>query len=152
MQARIQRPPVLKSSLVQRHVTYATAIRNMPAVSADPNLNRLLIAYWEEALSRRKPSKDSFHASIEIAIFPLLPHGKRERWTPIYDYGHAHDGNGSRCIRPVPKASILGALGEITCTCSGHRPHRQQLGRNASEPRLVGLVRSLPPGPDLPSR
>jgi AraC-like DNA-binding protein len=57
-------------------VTFAAAIRDMPTVSADPYLNRLLIAYCEEALSRRRPYKESFRASVENAIVPLLPHGK----------------------------------------------------------------------------
>jgi AraC-like DNA-binding protein len=56
--------------------TLATAIRNMPTVSADPYLNKLLVAYFEEALSRQPAYKDSFRASVENAMVPLLPHGK----------------------------------------------------------------------------
>jgi AraC-like DNA-binding protein len=56
--------------------TFATAVRNMPIVSADPYLNKLLIAYCEEALSRKSAYKESFRASVENAMVPLLPHGK----------------------------------------------------------------------------
>ncbi len=56
--------------------TIATAIRNMPTVSADPYLNKLLVAYFEEVLSRQPAYKESFRASVENAMVPLLPHGK----------------------------------------------------------------------------
>lgn len=56
--------------------TLAAAIRTMPTVSADPFLNKLLIAYCEEALSRQPAYKESFRASVENAMVPLLPHGK----------------------------------------------------------------------------
>jgi AraC-like DNA-binding protein len=35
-----------------------------------------LIAYCEEALSRRPTNRGSFRAAVENAITPLLPHGK----------------------------------------------------------------------------
>jgi AraC-like DNA-binding protein len=57
-------------------VTFATTIRQMPVVSADPFLNKLLIAYCEEALARRPANLGSFRSSVENAIVSLLPHGE----------------------------------------------------------------------------
>ena len=57
-------------------VVFATAIKTMPVVSADPYLNKLLISYSDEALSRRPASRSSFRSSVENTIVPLLPHGK----------------------------------------------------------------------------
>ena len=57
-------------------VKFATAIKAMPVVSADPYLNRLLTSYSDEALSRRSARRSSFRSSVENTIVPLLPHGK----------------------------------------------------------------------------
>ena len=57
-------------------VVFATAIKTMPVVSADPYLSKLLISYSDEALSRRPASRSSFRSSVENTIVPLLPHGK----------------------------------------------------------------------------
>ncbi len=57
-------------------VTFATAIKNMHVVNADPYLNKLLISYFDEALSRRPANRSSFRSSVENTIVPLLPHGK----------------------------------------------------------------------------
>ena len=57
-------------------VVFETAIKTMPVVSADPYLNKLLISYSDEALSRRPASRSSFRSSVENTIVPLLPHGK----------------------------------------------------------------------------
>lgn len=57
-------------------VTFAPVIKNMPVVSADSYLNKLLIAYCEEALDRRPiRQRHSFRSSVENAVVPLLPHG-----------------------------------------------------------------------------
>jgi AraC-like DNA-binding protein len=56
--------------------TFAATIAGLPTVSADPYLNRLLVGYCEDALSRRPPRRGTFRASVENAIVPLLPHGK----------------------------------------------------------------------------
>ena len=45
-------------------------------VSADPHLNRLLIRYCEEALSRRPAHRGSFRSGVENEVVRLLPHGK----------------------------------------------------------------------------
>src|SRR5215212_5527091 len=50
--------------------------RNLPVVGADSHLNRMLIKYCEEALSRRPSTHGSFRASVENEIVPLLPHGR----------------------------------------------------------------------------
>jgi AraC-like DNA-binding protein len=56
-------------------VAFAKKVRNLPVVSADPYLNKLLIKYCEEALSCGR-SQGTFRASVENTIVPLLPHGK----------------------------------------------------------------------------
>lgn len=57
-------------------LTFVAKTRDMAVVSADPYLNRLLVANCEEALSRRPVARDSFRSAVENAIVPLLPHGK----------------------------------------------------------------------------
>jgi len=57
-------------------VAFATAIKTMPVVSADPYLNTLLISYFDEVLARRPAGRSSFRSSVENTIVPLLPHGK----------------------------------------------------------------------------
>jgi AraC-like DNA-binding protein len=57
-------------------VVFAPSVKQMPIVSADPYLNKILITYCEEALSYRPKSSGSFRSSVENAIVPLLPHGK----------------------------------------------------------------------------
>ena len=57
-------------------VTFAPSIREIPVISADPYLNKLLIANFDAALSRRPTNRRSFQSSVENAIVPLLPHGK----------------------------------------------------------------------------
>jgi AraC-like DNA-binding protein len=57
-------------------VAFAATVKSMPVVSADPYLNKLLIAYCEEALSRRPASPGSFRSVVENEVVTLLPHGK----------------------------------------------------------------------------
>jgi len=57
-------------------VAFAASVKHIPVISADPYLNRLLVAYCEEALSRRPATLGSFRSTVEKAIVPLLPHGK----------------------------------------------------------------------------
>ena len=57
-------------------VVFATTIKNLPVVSADPYLNKLLVARFEQALSLRPTNRSSFRSSVENTIVPLLPHGK----------------------------------------------------------------------------
>jgi AraC-like DNA-binding protein len=57
-------------------VVFATAVKTTPVVSADPYLSKLLISYFDDALSRRPASRSSFRSSVENTIVPLLPHGK----------------------------------------------------------------------------
>ena len=51
------------------------AIKDIPVVTADNYLNKLLVTYCEEALARRVTRRGSLRASVENAIVPLLPHG-----------------------------------------------------------------------------
>jgi AraC-like DNA-binding protein len=57
-------------------VAFAASVKQMPVASADPYLNRMLIAYCEEALSNRPKISGSFRSAVENTIVPLLPHGK----------------------------------------------------------------------------
>jgi len=56
-------------------VRFAASTSHLPVTSADPYLNRLLIANCEEALSRRPIDRAPFRSVVENAITPLLPHG-----------------------------------------------------------------------------
>jgi len=51
-------------------------VKDMPIVSADPYLHKLLIAYCEEALAQRAPSAGSLRSTVENTMAPLLPHGR----------------------------------------------------------------------------
>ena len=57
-------------------VSFAPASKEMPVVSADHHLNKILVGYCEEALQRRPKSGGPFRSRVENAIVPLLPHGK----------------------------------------------------------------------------
>jgi AraC-like DNA-binding protein len=57
-------------------VMFAPTTGQLPVISADPYLNRILIKYCDEALARRPASLGSFRAAVENAVVPLLPHGK----------------------------------------------------------------------------
>jgi AraC-like DNA-binding protein len=57
-------------------LTFNSGTNDLKIVSADPYLNKLLVAQCEEALSRRPMKPGSFRAVVENAIVPLLPHGK----------------------------------------------------------------------------
>jgi AraC-like DNA-binding protein len=56
-------------------IAFAKRVRNLPVVSADPYLNKLLIKYSEEALPCGH-GQGTFRASVENTIVPLLPHGR----------------------------------------------------------------------------
>jgi AraC-like DNA-binding protein len=57
-------------------VAFPGTVKQMPVVSADPYLNKLLIKYCEEARSHREAGHFTFRVGVENAIAPLLPHGK----------------------------------------------------------------------------
>ena len=56
-------------------VVFPVPIADIPIVSADPYLNKLLIANCEETLSHRPMKRGQFRSAVENAIAPLLPHG-----------------------------------------------------------------------------
>ena len=58
--------------------TFPLSVRNIPVVSGDPYLHRLLIKYCEEALAHRETTRGSFGTSVENLIAVLLPHGKAQ--------------------------------------------------------------------------
>jgi AraC-like DNA-binding protein len=57
-------------------VSYPRSAECLPNVNADPYLNKLLVKYCSEALSRRRPRAKSWRSDVENAIVPLLPHGQ----------------------------------------------------------------------------
>ena len=59
-------------------LTFAAPIKHLPVVNPDPYLNRLLVKYCEEALSRQSANLGSFRSAVENAIVLLLPHGKAQ--------------------------------------------------------------------------
>jgi AraC-like DNA-binding protein len=56
-------------------LAFTNTANDLKLVSADPHLNKLLVAQFEELLSRRPTKQGSFRAAVENAIAPLLPHG-----------------------------------------------------------------------------
>jgi AraC-like DNA-binding protein len=57
-------------------ISFAGPIGSARVIGADPYLNKHLIAYYEDALSRRRVSRGSFRALVENAIVPNLPHAE----------------------------------------------------------------------------
>jgi AraC-like DNA-binding protein len=57
-------------------VAFPGTVKQMPVVSVDPYLNKLLIKYCEEARSHREAGRLTFRVAVENAIAPLLPHGR----------------------------------------------------------------------------
>ena len=56
-------------------VVFPLSVTDIPIVSADPYLNKLLDAKLENAHSPRSTNRASFRSAVENAIAPLLPHG-----------------------------------------------------------------------------
>jgi AraC-like DNA-binding protein len=57
---------------------FSPSTLNVPIVSADPYLNKLLIKYCEEALAYRRTNRNPYDTKVENAIAVLLPHGKAQ--------------------------------------------------------------------------
>jgi len=57
-------------------ITFTGTVGRAHIVSADPYLNKLLVAQYEEALTRRRPTRGPFQSIVENAIVPLLPHAE----------------------------------------------------------------------------
>jgi len=57
-------------------LTFIEKIKCEKVISADPYLNKLLVANCEQALAHRRTNRGAFRAAVENAIVPLLPHGK----------------------------------------------------------------------------
>jgi AraC-like DNA-binding protein len=56
-------------------LTFIEQIKDMRVISADPYLNKLLVANCEQALAHRRTNRGAFRSAVENAIVPLLPHG-----------------------------------------------------------------------------
>jgi AraC-like DNA-binding protein len=59
-------------------VVFPGYVKDMPVISGDPYLNKLLVKYCEEALSHRGASRGTLRLDLENAMAPLLPHGKSQ--------------------------------------------------------------------------
>jgi AraC-like DNA-binding protein len=59
-------------------VVFPRHVKDMPVVSVDPYLNKMLVKYCEEALSHRGASRGTLRLELENAMAPLLPHGKSQ--------------------------------------------------------------------------
>jgi AraC-like DNA-binding protein len=59
-------------------LAFPSRVKHLPIVSADPYLNKLLVAYCEKAISRRHKSLSLFRHRVENAVVVLLPHGKAQ--------------------------------------------------------------------------
>jgi AraC-like DNA-binding protein len=57
-------------------LTFAGRVNGIAVKGADPYLNELLLAHFEEALAHRRTRRGTFRVAVENAIVPLLPHGK----------------------------------------------------------------------------
>jgi AraC-like DNA-binding protein len=57
-------------------IVFDANAKDLPVVSADPYLNKLLISYCEAALADRPRNGGSFRSIVENSVVPLLPHGK----------------------------------------------------------------------------
>jgi AraC-like DNA-binding protein len=55
-------------------IVFEGAVSELPVVTADPYLNRLLVQYAEEALRHRRPVQGSFRTAVENVVVPELPH------------------------------------------------------------------------------
>ena len=57
-------------------ISFAGEAAKLPVVNADRYLNKLVIGYCEEVVSRRKARSGVIQADVENAIAALLPHGE----------------------------------------------------------------------------
>jgi AraC-like DNA-binding protein len=57
-------------------IALMTGAEQLPIVTADPYLNRLLVKYCDEAIAARPVHRATFRTSVENAIAPVLPHSK----------------------------------------------------------------------------
>jgi AraC-like DNA-binding protein len=57
-------------------ISFSEAVGAARVATADPYLNKLLVGYYEDALSRRHSDRASFRILVENAIVPLLPHAE----------------------------------------------------------------------------
>ena len=59
-------------------IVYTGRASEMPVISADQFLNKLLERFCEEAIARRRARSSNWRTKIENAIVQLLPHGRAE--------------------------------------------------------------------------
>jgi AraC-like DNA-binding protein len=57
-------------------IVFPESVRKVPATSADPYLQNLVITHLDEVLARRGVRRGSFRSNVENEIVALLPHGR----------------------------------------------------------------------------
>jgi len=57
-------------------IVYARSVLELPVVSADPFLNKLLERFCEEAIAGRRVRSSDWRTRVENAVVQLLPHGR----------------------------------------------------------------------------
>ena len=57
-------------------LAFVGTIKDIAITSADPYLNKILVANCEQALSHRPKNRGTLRSAVENEIVPLLPHGK----------------------------------------------------------------------------
>jgi AraC-like DNA-binding protein len=66
----------LEFSAREDRVVFASPVKRVTTVNADPYLNSLMRQYCEEVLSQRHIKVGNWRSNVENAIAPLLPHGE----------------------------------------------------------------------------
>ncbi|WP_262300264.1 AraC family transcriptional regulator [Microvirga sesbaniae] len=59
----------------QDRISFGVEVPDLPLVTADPYLNRILRDYHQESLDQHRKFHDSLRVRVENAIMPRLPHG-----------------------------------------------------------------------------
>jgi len=56
-------------------LSFDARVADLPLVTADPYLNRILRSYYQESLDQQRRAYESLRVRVENAIVPRLPHG-----------------------------------------------------------------------------
>ena len=59
----------------QDRISFTRDVTDLPLVTADPHLNKLLLKYYHEVIDRRHGEQGPLRTRIENAMTPRLPHG-----------------------------------------------------------------------------
>ena len=65
-------------------------VNKLPIVGADRYLHQILVQYADETLASRTPERTSLRSKVELAIGPMLPHGKAKASAVAKELGVSH--------------------------------------------------------------